>query len=246
MNARALIAGLAAIAALALPASGFAQRDTNRVGSGGERRSDGPEQRDWTRIVERTPEGGFRMGNPNAPVKVIEFLSLTCPHCAEFAARGGPRLFQEYVRRGRVSIEYRNYILNGYDLAAAFISRCAPPSHYFDLNHALLGSQPQWMGRIERLTDAQRSELRGMQPLAAMQRIVALLGLDTIAARHGVPVSAQRTCLADQAGLTRLAEMQQAAARDFGVSGTPSFVVNGRLAANVHDWAALEPLLRTR
>ncbi len=232
---RGLLAALAAVAALTLPAAdGVAQRRT------------APAQRDWTETVEATLQGGFRMGNPDAPVKVIEFLSLTCPHCATFAAQGGPRLIRDHVRSGRVSLEYRNYILNGYDLAAAFLSRCAAPARYFDLNHALLASQPQWMGRIDALTDAQRAELRGMQPLAAMQRIVALLGLDAIAARHGVSPAVQRACLADQAGLTRLAEMQQAASRDFGVNSTPSFVVNGRLAANVHDWAALEPLLRDR
>ena len=245
MKFRMLIAGLAAIAALALPATGaFAQRDTGRVGQGGEARSDGPGRRDWTQNVERTPEGGFRMGNPDASVKVIEYLSLTCPHCAAFVAEGGPELFRDYVRRGRVSIEYRNYVLNGFDLAAAFISRCAPPAAYFDLNHALLGSQPQWMPRIDALTEAQRNELRGLQPIEAMQRIIALLGLDRIAARHGVSASVRRTCLADQAGLDRIAQMKQAATRDFGIDGTPSFVVNGRLAANVHDWASLEPLLR--
>lgn len=234
MKRGALVATSAALAALALPASGAqaqARSAAQRV--------------DWTRTVAATPGGGFRMGNPNAPVKVIEFFSLTCPHCAQFAAQSGP-LFQTYVRSGRVSVEYRNFVLNGFDLAAAFLSRCAAPSRYFALNHALLGSQAQWMGRVDALTDAQRDELQGLQPLAAMQRITALLGLDVIAERHGVSAPARRACLANQAGLTRLGEMQQAATRDFGVNGTPSFVINGRLAAGVHDWAALEPLLRAR
>ena len=67
-------------------------------------------QRDWTQTVARTPEGGFRMGNPDAPVKMIEYLSLTCPHCAAIS-RGERRdaLIRDYVRSGRVSIEYRNY-----------------------------------------------------------------------------------------------------------------------------------------
>lgn len=232
MKLAPFIAALAAVAALAIPSAPAAAQQR-------------PAQRDWTQIVVRTPEGGFRMGNPAAPVKVIEFLSLTCPHCAQFAAQGAPRLIQDHVRTGRVSLEYRNYILNGYDLAASFLSRCAAPSHYFDLNHALLAGQRQWMARIDALTDAQRSELRGLQPLAAMQRIVALLGLDAIAARHGVPASVQRTCLVDQAGLTRIGEMRQAAERDFNVHGTPSFVVNGRLVDG-HDWASIEPLLRGR
>jgi len=239
MKLPAFVLALAAAAALTLPAAdGAAQR-----------RAAGPAAKapaDWTRTVVATPQGGFRMGNPNAPVKVIEFLSMTCPHCAQFAAEATPRLIQNYVRGGRVSIEYRNYVLNGYDLAAALINRCAAPARYFELNHALLAGQRQWMARIDALSDAQRGELRGLQPLQAIQRIVHLLGLDSIAARHGVAPSVQRTCLANQAAFTRLSEMQQAASRDFGIEGTPSFVVNGRLAEHVHDWAALEPLLSGR
>ncbi len=243
MRARSLIAGLAATAAFAA-APALAQRDTVER-QGGERRSDGPDSRNWMQTVERTAEGGFRMGNPDAPVKMIEYLSLTCPHCAEFAAEGGVRLFQNYVRSGRVSVEYRNYTLNGFDLAAAFLSRCASPRDYFDMTHYLLGHQPEWMGRIQTLTEAQRNELRAATPLQAMQRLAGLLGLDRIAARHGLNPAAQRTCLADQAGLDRIGEMRQAAERDFNVHGTPSFVVNGRLVDG-HDWASIEPLLRGR
>ena len=60
-----LLTALLALLALALPAAASAQR---------------PAQRDWTQVVTGTPEGGFRMGNPAAPVRVVEFLSLTCPH----------------------------------------------------------------------------------------------------------------------------------------------------------------------
>jgi protein-disulfide isomerase len=239
MKARTLIALLAGFAAVALPGDGAAQR-TRSEGI----RSDGPDRRDWTQTVARTPEGGFRMGNPDAPVKVVEYLSLTCPHCAEFAHQGGERLFQQYVRSGRVSVEYRNYVLNAYDLAAAFVSRCASPRQYFNMSHELLGTQPRWMGRMQTLTDAQRAELRGLAPLQAMQRIVAMLGLDAVAARHGLTPAAQRTCLADQAALDRIGEMQQAAQR-LGVTGTPTFLINGQLA-QVNTWAAIEPLLRGR
>jgi protein-disulfide isomerase len=190
----------------------------------------------------RTPEGGFLLGNPNAPVKVIEYLSLTCPHCAAFAGQGTPRLL-DYVRRGRVSLEYRNYVLNGYDLAAAMLSRCAAPRAYFDITHRLLTTQPQWMGPIQRLTDAQRNELRALQPLQAVQRIVSMLGLDRNLARNGLTPAIQQACLADQAGLDRLGQIQQAATSQYEVTGTPSFIVNGRLA-DVRDWAGLEPLLR--
>ena len=242
MRGRLLIAGLAGLLLAALPASaGFAQRDTSE-GRGGERRSDGPDSRNWLQTAARTPEGGFRIGNPNARVKVIEYLSLTCPHCAAFAHEGGERLFQTYVRSGRVSVEYRNFVLNGYDLAAAFITRCASPTEYFSMSHELLGTQPRWMGRMQNLTEAQRNELRALPPLQAMQRIVAMLGLEAIATRHGITPARQRTCLADQAGLDQI-DALGVAARGLGVTGTPTFFINGR-AVNTNVWSGIEPLLR--
>ena len=227
---RALL--VAALAALALPAPVLAQPA-------------GPaRQRDWTQVVSPTPEGGYRMGNPQAAVRVVEFLSLTCPHCAEFSRVGTPQLMN-YVRSGRVSIEYRNFVLNGLDLAAAFLSRCASPQNYFALTHAILGSQQQWVGRMQALTAAQQQEMQGQPPLETMRRVAAAAGLDAIAARHGVSPAQQRACMSSQAGLDRVIQMQQAGQR-FGVSGTPTFAINGRIAGSVHDWAALEPLLRGR
>ena len=202
-------------------------------------------QRDWSRVVAQTPEGGYRMGNPNAPVKLVEYLSLTCSHCAEFAAEGAPELIRDHVRTGRVSLEYRNFVLNAYDLAAAFISRCAAPEDYFALNHAILAGQPEWQARVRALTEAQRAELRELQPIEAMQRIVSWVGLGDIASRHGVTPAEARACLSNPAGLQRIGQMREAG-NAAGVSGTPSFAVNGRLLEHVHDWAALEPLLTAR
>jgi protein-disulfide isomerase len=204
----------------------------------------GQAQRDWSRVVVLTPEGGFRMGNPQAPLKLVEYFSLTCPACAAFAAQGAPRLIESYVRSGRVSLEYRNFVLNGLDLAAAFISRCAAPENYFALNHAILASQQQWMNRVSAMPAEQRRAMEGLEPLETMRRVIEISGLDEIAARHGVDAARARTCLADQAGLDRIVQMQRAGA-SFGVEGTPSFALNGRLTGSVHDWASLEPLLRT-
>lgn len=230
MKRRLLLAALLAFAAPPLAAPAAAQAPAA--------------QRDWTQVVAATPEGGFRMGNPQAPVKVVEFLSLTCGHCANFSAEAGPRLVA-YVRSGRVSIEYRNFVLNGLDMAAAYLSRCAAPQNYFALTHALLASQQEWVGRMQALSAAQQAEMRGLSPTATMQRVVAATGLDAIAARHGLDAAQQRACLSDQAGLDRLAQMREAGTR-YGVSGTPTFAVNGRIAGSVHDWASLEPLLRGR
>ncbi|MGE3395693.1 MAG: DsbA family protein [Sphingomonas sp.] len=228
---RLLLVG--ALAALVLPAApGFSQPTAQ------------PRQRDWTQVVSQTPEGGYRMGNPQAPVRVVEFLSLTCPHCADFAGSGTPRLMA-YVRSGRVTLEYRNFVLNGLDLAASIVSRCASPQNYFALTHAILASQPQWVARMQGLSEAQQGEMRGQSPLETMRRVAAAAGLDAIALRHGVSAEQLRACLSNQAGLDRVVQMQQAGMR-YGVSGTPTFAINGRIAGSVRDWATLEPLLRGR
>lgn len=200
--------------------------------------------RDWTQVVSATPEGGFRMGNPNAPVKIVEFLSLTCPHCAAFAAEGSQPLIQNYVRAGRVSLEYRNYVLNGLDLAAALISRCAAPNRYFALNHEIFATQRTWMGRIGAMTPQQRQAMQGLEPVETMRRTIAVAGLDAMAARYGVTPAQAARCVT-QAQMERLVQMQESGS-NFGVTGTPTFAINGQIAGTVHDWASLEPMLRGR
>jgi protein-disulfide isomerase len=202
-----------------------------------------PAQRDWSQVVSQTAEGGFRMGNPQAAVRVVEFLSLTCPHCADFSRVGAPQLLN-YVRSGRVSLEYRNFVLNGLDLAASMLSRCAAPQNYFPLTHAILAAQGQWVGRMQALSEAEQEAMRGQPPLETMRRVVAAAGLDMIAARHGLDAEQQRACLSNQAGLDRVIQMQQAGNR-YGVTATPTFAINGRLVSG-NTWSAIEPLLRGR
>ena len=219
---------LAAVTTLALPATeAAAQRRAAAA-------------QDWTRVAARTPEGGFRMGNPNARIKVVEYLSLTCPHCAEFAHEGAAGLMAA-VRTGRVSIEYRNYILNGVDVSAAMLTRCASPVNYFAMTHALLGSQPTWMGRTRNVTEAQRQQLSGLQPLQLAQRIVPLLGLDVVGQRYGITPALRARCMT-QANLAEIERMKAAAER-LGVQGTPTFFING-VAQRGNHWADIAPLLR--
>jgi protein-disulfide isomerase len=239
MKLRAVIAAVAASAALALPGAAYAQ---DRIGPGfTANRPDGPSRRDWLLTAERTPEGGFRIGNPSAPVKVVEYLSTTCPHCAEFAHQAGERLFQQHVRTGRVSVEYRNYYLNGVDIAAALLSRCAQPREYFNMTHTLLGNQPQWMGRVNGITPEQRAQLQALPPLEVAKRLIAMLGLDAIGQRHGITPQVRAQCLT-QANLDQLDALHSAAAAA-GVQGTPTFFINGQIT-QANTWAALEPLLR--
>lgn len=228
---RLVIAMVSAAALLTLPAANApAQQRKAAV------------QRDWTQTVEATPEGGFRMGNPNAPVKVVEYLSLTCPHCADFARQGTPNLIRNYVRSGRVSLEYRNFVLNSVDATASLLARCATPANYFRMADRLFATQAEWFGRAQSVAEAQRDQLNALPTDQRLARMAELSGLTAIAGQHGVSAARARQCLADQAGIDRLGEIYQAAA-NLGVQGTPTFLINGSVV-NVNSWPEIEELIR--
>jgi len=233
---RASLLALAAIAALALPAAG----------AGAQRRpAPAAAARDWTRTVVATPDG-VRIGNPNAPVKVIEYFSLACSHCAAFAAESNASLDRNYIRSGRVSLEYRTIIINGPDVAAALLVRCAAPRASVDMSRTLMATQAQWLGRAGSLTAAQQAEMRPMSGGARLVRLSQILGLDRVAARYGMTPAAQRTCLASPRNLARLEALQASANAQYHVTGTPTFVINGRVIEDTNNWAGIEPLLRGR
>lgn len=191
---------------------------------------------DWSTRIETTAEGGYRMGNPDAPVKLVEFLSLTCGHCAAFAGEALPALKQQ-VREGRVSLEYRNYVLNHYDVAATVLSRCAPRSRYFALTEAFLAEQPGWTAKIQALTPAQAAEVEVDPTPASVRRIADLLGLREIAARHGVTPAMADACLGDAKRIDQLLVMGQSA-ESLGIVSTPSFILNGTVIGP-QDWNSL-------
>jgi protein-disulfide isomerase len=220
------LAGLAAVA----PAAAFAPPARTPAGQ------------DWARTVVATPEGGFRMGNPNAKVKLVEYGSLTCGHCAAFARQGMATLVGTYVKSGKVSYEYRNFILNGLDVAASLVARCGGPARFFPVADKLYATQPQWMGRLSAMTAAQKAQLNAVPESQRLGRLAETVGLTGLAAQHGIAPAAAKRCLADRSALDRLGKMAEAAGAQ-GVQGTPTFFLNG---ANIgtHSWATLEPILR--
>jgi protein-disulfide isomerase len=229
---RALLAGVAAAAALA-GASALPAAQAGKTAPAA--------ARDWSRTVTMTPEGGYRMGNPNAPVKLVEYGSLTCPHCADFST-GAKGKLEAHVRSGKVSFEFRNFVLNGVDAAAALLSRCAGPSGFFRLTESFYATQPQWLGKMSGLTQAQKDAIGAAPEAQRLKRAADAAGLTPLAVKWGLPLARANACLADRAALERLAKMYEAGAQA-GVNHTPSFFINGQ-EVHAHDWAELQPLIR--
>ena len=196
---------------------------------------------DWTQTVSPTPEGGFIMGNPNAKVKVVEFGSMTCSHCAAFSEEGAPKLVDKYVKSGQVSFEFRNFIRDSADLAAALLARCNGPAAFFPLTEQLFAGQQEWIAKAQSLTPEQQQQLTASaQPAAEFGKV---LGLDQFVRVRGVPEAKAQACLADQAQVQRLVQGTEAAGKQYEISGTPSFLINNKLA-EASDWKSLEPLLQ--
>jgi protein-disulfide isomerase len=217
---------LAVLLALALMPLGVAQAKTAPA-------------RDWSKTFAVSSAGGFVMGNPKARVKLVEYGSLTCPHCRHFAQDAVKPLVSQYVRAGRVSWEFRPMVLNATDLGATLLARCAGPSRFFPIVEKLYATQPVWTARTEKVTQEQ---LNAIPDKEVGLKMAELAGIIPLAQASGIPPARARACLTDEAAQTRIAAIYQGAI-DAGIPGTPYFLINGKQAP-VWDWTSLQQELR--
>jgi protein-disulfide isomerase len=204
-----------------------------------------PNGGDWTQTVSQTDGGGFVMGNPNAPVKLVEYASMTCSHCATFSETGVQPLTDKYVKTGQVSYEIRNFVRDPADLAAALLARCGGPGPFFKLTDQMFAAQEEWIGKLQDMSPAEQQALQGAQPQQVVGTMANKAGLIDFVRLRGVPAERAQQCLADQAALDRLVAMTQKATEDHPrFSGTPTFVINGEMVENAGTWEALEPKIQ--
>ena len=197
---------------------------------------------DWARRVAATPEGGFRMGNPAAKVKLVEYGSLACPHCRHFEETGYKPLVQQYVRSGQVSYEFRNLLLNAPDLSASLLAHCAGPAGFFPMSQVVFATQPQWFAKVSAISSSEHAEIEKMTDQQRIARLADIAGFPAIAAKFGVPPARARQCLTDTKGFDKLLGMTKAA-QDAGVTQTPTFLINGAVN-EASTWEQLEPELK--
>lgn len=221
---------VALIALAALPLSGAAVAAKTPTKA--------PVTHDWTRTVVATPEGGFRMGNPAAPVKLVEYGSLACPHCRHFEETGYKPLLA-YVRSSRVSYEFRNLLINGPDMSISLLAHCAGPTKFFPMSELVYATQEQWQKKIEGMDESSLDKLTDQQRII---RYAEVGGMAQIAGRFGVTPARAKQCLADPKGLERLINMTKTA-MDNGIGHTPTFIINGKVT-DASTWEALEPLIK--
>ncbi|HEY0150277.1 MAG TPA: thioredoxin domain-containing protein [Allosphingosinicella sp.] len=202
-----------------------------------------PNGGDWSQTISATPAGGFLMGNPDAKVKLVEYGSMTCGHCATFAEEGAPKLIEKYVKSGQVSFEFRNFVRDGADMAAALIARCNGKDAFFPLTEQLFAAQRDWLEGLSKMTPEQQQQLNALPPAESTAALAQAAGLVDFARVRGIPAGKAHACVADQAQVQRLVEINQTAVREHQVSGTPAFLINDRLIQPT-EWKGVEPAIQ--
>jgi len=200
-----------------------------------------PAGKSWTDVVAKTAEGGYRMGNPDAPIKLVEYGSLTCPHCAHFAEESGEELRNDFVDSGRVSYEFRNFIRDPVDLTAAQLTRCGTPESYFALTEQTFANQADMIHKAQAAGDAAYSAAIKQPEDQRGIALAELTGLIDFFAARGISKEQAETCLADGAAAKALAQATQDQGEQYNIEGTPTFLINGQ-KVEMNAW----PELKTR
>lgn len=197
----------------------------------------------WSEVVAATPDGGMRMGNPNAPIKLIEYGALSCPHCAKLANEAMPTLVSKYVDSGRVSYEFRSFIIHGaIDVILTQLVRCGDPSAYFPLVEQVYATQDQWIAQAEAAGDKAQAAA-ALPPDQRMAAMADAYGLTDWFAARGVSKDQAHACLAKTDEAQAIAAQTQKWSTDQGINQTPTILING-VKTDIATWQALEPALQ--
>lgn len=200
-----------------------------------------PDNREWTTIIVETPEGGFRMGNHDAPVKLVEYASLTCPHCAKFSRQATEPL-TSLVKSGHLSWEFRHYLIFPTDPPVSLLVRCGGARGSFALTEALYADQSDWSDKLEDIPSAEMERIQALPPRSQVGAMAKSAGLDQLLRQSGIPQGQVDACLADEQETAKLEALTRHGKNE-GVRGTPTFFINGRMLKGVGSWKALRPEL---
>jgi protein-disulfide isomerase len=159
---------------------------------------------DLAELAKPGPAGDIVLGSEKAPVTIIEYASMTCPHCAHFSNTTFPELQKRYIDTGKVRFIFREFPLDALAAAGFMLARCAGNDKFMPIVETLFAKQPEWMVQ------------KPVEPLRA------------IAKQFGYTEQSFDQCLANQKVLDDIQVVRDRAAEKLGVNSTPTFFVNGK------------------
>jgi protein-disulfide isomerase len=163
-----------------------------------------------------SPFGERSIGSPNAPVKAIEYFSLTCTHCAEFGTVTMPQVKPNLVDTGKLQIIYRDFPLDDVALMAAQVARYLPADQYYTFIEALFASQNDW------------AFAPGVNYKQSIYKYAALAGMDQ---------ATYNAALADTKLRAFILNEQQVAEKKYNIDATPTFIINGKIMPGAMDYS---------
>lgn len=199
-----------------------------------------PAGKQWIEVVSKTEEGGYLIGNPNAKIKLLEFASLTCHVCADFSTQSAEEFHEKYINTGKVAYEFRNFIRDPYDLMAARITRCGSDDAFLPLTDQFFTFLPTLQANGAKLEDpAQQARLQAMPEADRNFAVAELLGIIDFFAERGVSRDQAKACISDKAEMDKLQKLRDQYNKDYVISGTPTFYLNGN-KIDVTVWQAVK------
>ncbi len=207
----------------ALGVAGFAALSlTSRLGFLSPAAAQAPDPAD---LAEPGPLGEKAEGKPDAPVTIIEYASMTCGHCAHFAAETYPKLKSDYIDAGKVRFILREFPLDPLAAAGFMIARCAADNakddaKFFDVVELLFREQKQWAYPDK--------------PVEGLQNLTKQIGFTQ---------QSFEACLTNQEMLDGINATRQRAAEKFGVNSTPTFFINGKIQRGAMSFEDLKKIL---
>ena len=155
-------------------------------------------------LAQAGPDGDIVLGSDKAPVTIIEYASMTCPHCAHFSATTFPELQKRYIDTGKVRFIFREFPLDALAAAGFMLARCAGKDKFMPIVETLFAKQPDWVVK---------------EPIEPLK---------SIAKQFGFTEESFNQCLANQQVLNGIQAVRDQAVQKLGVNSTPSFFINGK------------------
>jgi protein-disulfide isomerase len=152
------------------------------------------------------------LGSADAPNTIVEYASMTCPHCAQFETVVFPELKTKYIDTGKVRFIFREFPLDGLAARASLLARCAGPDRYFPMIEALFQTQQNWV----------------VQGPEAMEKLLQF------ARQAGFSKESFDKCMADKELFNKIVEIRTTGYEKFGIDSTPSFFINGKRMSGEH------------
>ena len=167
------------------------------------------------------------LGSPEAAIQFVEYAAPSCPHCAHWNEEVFSQFKRTYIDTGKVHYVFRVFPLSSLDVAVEAMARCLPKDSYFQFIDMMFRNQDKW--------DPDGNDIPDVH--------AALINMGRIA---GMSAEQVDTCISNQDELKKIAAIGEHASKAYGISGTPSFIIDGELNRDAVTWQGLQDTLNAK